>query len=141
MASGIGIADACVEAFNEIKLKHQHKFVVFRVNNDLTQIIVDEKAGPEAQYSDFISKLPRDDCRYAIYDFDYSLPDGGVRNKLIFVVWCPDTAKIKAKMLYAASKDALRKKFVGIGNEFQATDLDEIEYEAVLEKISAGGTK
>jgi hypothetical protein len=40
-----------------------------------------------------------DDCRYAIYDFNYETPEGGQRNKLIFFVWAPDTAKIKKKML------------------------------------------
>lgn len=50
----------------------------------------------------------------------------------------PDTAKIKQKMLYASSKDALRKKFVGIASEIQATDLSEIAYDVVLEKVSKG---
>lgn len=48
----------------------------------------------------------------------------------------PDTAKIKPKMLYASSKDALRKKLVGIATEIQATDLSEVAYEVVLEKVS-----
>jgi cofilin len=48
----------------------------------------------------------------------------------------PDTAKIKQKMLYASSKDALRKKLVGIATEIQATDLSEIAYDVVLDKVS-----
>jgi cofilin len=39
-------------------------------------------------------------------------------------------------MVYASSKDALRKAFVGIGEELQANDEDEIEYDYVLDKIS-----
>ena len=48
----------------------------------------------------------------------------------------PDTAKIKAKMLYASSKDALRKKLVGVATEIQATDLSEVAYDTVLDKVS-----
>lgn len=47
----------------------------------------------------------------------------------------PDTAKVKQKMLYAASKDALRKKLDGIYTEIQCTDLSEVSYETVLDKV------
>jgi cofilin len=47
----------------------------------------------------------------------------------------PDTSKVKQKMVYAASKDALRKKLVGIASEIQGTDMSEISYETVLEKV------
>lgn len=48
----------------------------------------------------------------------------------------PETAKIKPKMLYASSKDALRKKLVGIATEIQGTDLSEIAHDVVLDKVS-----
>lgn len=54
---------------------------------------------------------------------------------------CPDSSKIKSKMLYAASKDALKSKLVGFHYEIQATDLEEVEFDEIFEKVSAGGTK
>lgn len=42
----------------------------------------------------------------------------------------PDEAKIKTKMLYASSKDALRRALVGVAIEIQGTDHSEIAYEA-----------
>lgn len=47
----------------------------------------------------------------------------------------PDSAKVKHKMLYASSKDALRKKLVGISTEIQGTELSEVDYDAVLERV------
>jgi cofilin len=44
-------------------------------------------------------------------------------------------------MLYAASKDALKSKLVGFHYEIQATDLEEVEFDEIFEKVSAGGTK
>ena len=38
----------------------------------------------------------------------------GTRTKLVFVVWAPQTASIKQKMVSASSKDALKKKLDGI---------------------------
>jgi len=51
---------------------------------------------------------------------------------------CPDTSQIKKKMVYAASKDTLRKKFVGLGAEVQGTSLDEVDYETILDKVAKG---
>jgi hypothetical protein len=41
----------------------------------------------------------------------------------------PDDSKIKQKMLYASSKDALRKSLVGISAEIQGTDMSEVAHE------------
>jgi len=39
-------------------------------------------------------------------------------------------------MLFASSKDALRRSLVGIASEIQATDPSEVDYEYVLDKIT-----
>ena len=41
----------------------------------------------------------------------------------------PDGSKIKQKMVYASSKDALRRSLQGIAFEVQGTDLEEVSYE------------
>jgi hypothetical protein len=42
------------------------------------------------------------------------------------------------KMVYASSKDALKRALNGIATEFQANDEDDIEYHSVLTKVSKG---
>lgn len=42
----------------------------------------------------------------------------------------PDDAKIKQKMLFASSKDALRRSLVGIAVEIQGTDFSEVAFES-----------
>lgn len=42
----------------------------------------------------------------------------------------PDDAPIRQKMMYASSKDAIRKQLVGISAEIQATSYDEITYDS-----------
>lgn len=54
---------------------------------------------------------------------------------MTLTIRCPDTAKIKSKMVYAASKDALRKRLVGVAVEIQATDSDELEHASILSKL------
>ena len=45
----------------------------------------------------------------------------------------PDTAKIKAKMVYAGSKDALTRALVGVSTKISATDLSELTEAIVVE--------
>lgn len=52
--------------------------------------------------------------------------------------WSPDTAPIKSKMVYASSKETIRRAFNGIGVEIQGTDYAEVSHESVLEKVSKG---
>jgi hypothetical protein len=45
---------------------------------------------------------------------------------------------IQAKMVYASSKDALKRALNGIATELQANDQDDIEYDTVLKTVSKG---
>jgi len=53
------------------------------------------------------------------------------------MLWCPDTAKVKKKMLYSSSFDALKKSLVGVQKYIQATDASEAAMDAVEEKLRA----
>lgn len=50
-------------------------------------------------------------------------------------MWTPETARIKSKMLYASSKDTLKISLDGISLEVQATDISEVEYEAINDAV------
>jgi len=41
-------------------------------------------------------------------------------------------------MVYASSKDALRRALTGIAAEIQGTDFSEVAHDTVLEKVSKG---
>lgn len=121
-----------------MKLGKKYKFIIYKLNDAKTQIVVD-KTSTDASYDAFIEELPEDDCKYAVYDFEYEISAGeGKRSKLVFYQWSPDTASIRAKMVYASSKDALRRALNGISSDIQGTDFSEVAYESVLEKVSRG---
>jgi len=134
MGSGIAISDDVVHKFNELKLAHNMRYTLFKMSDDLTQVVLEKTAPNSATWADFEKDLPKDDCRYGIFDFEYE-KDGGRRNKIVFVVWCPETSKIKSKMLYTSTKDSLKKKLVGIGCEVQATDASEISFDEVMARV------
>ncbi|ORY98871.1 hypothetical protein BCR43DRAFT_503645 [Syncephalastrum racemosum] len=133
MSSGVAVNPECLEKYQDLKLRKKYNYIIFKLSDDLKEIVVDE-AGEKAEYDDFIEKLPDTEPRYAVYDFEYEKEGAGVRNKITFYSWVPDNAKVKQKMLFASSKDALRKQLVGIAIEIQGTDASEVEREVVLEK-------
>merc|ERR1719427_133076 len=96
----------------------------------------------EKVYDDYLKHLGElgpDECRYGLYDFEYDHQCQGTtevskKQKLFLMIWCPDTARIKKKMLYSSSFDALKHALEGVGKYIQATDMAEASYDCVLEK-------
>ena len=78
-------------AYAQVKTEHKAKFVFFKLSDNLKEIVVD-KIGPEtATYEEFVAEikqLPKEACRYAVYDFEWDTADGGKRKKIIFFTWC-----------------------------------------------------
>lgn len=133
--SGVGLAQNCVPTFEELKLGKRLKYVIYKVSDDKKSIEV-EKQSSDADYSSFVDTLPSNECRFAVYDFEYELSAAeGKRRKICFIAWSPDDAPVRGKMIYASSKEALRRALTGVAAEIQATDEGEIAYESVLERV------
>ncbi|KAK5612826.1 Cofilin-2 [Crenichthys baileyi] len=50
----------------------------------------------------------------------------------------PESAPLKSKMIYASSKDAIKKKFTGIKHEWQVNGLDDIQDRRTLAEKLGG---
>lgn len=91
----VAVADESLTTFNDLKLGKKYKFIIFALNDKKTEIVV-EKTSSELDYDSFLENLPENDCRYAIYDFEYELGNGeGKRSKIVFLSWSPDTAPVR----------------------------------------------
>jgi len=123
--SAVPVADACVESFNEMKLKHNKRYIIYKIEDE--KIVIEFEADGKATYEEFVKMLPKDEPRYAAVDFQYSTDDGRPQSKLIFVLWSPDNSHVTKKMVYAASKDNIKRKLVGCTKELQANDASEVD--------------
>jgi len=147
--SGVQVAPECITKFNELKLGKTTKYIIFKLSDDNKEIVVEE-ASENKDWDEFREKLVNAKSknkmgketkgpRYAVYDFEYELASGeGSRSKITFIAWSPDDAGIQSKMVYASSKDALKRSLNGLAAEFQANDEDDIEYQSVLSRVSKG---
>ncbi|KHO02051.1 Actin-binding, cofilin/tropomyosin type [Metarhizium album ARSEF 1941] len=130
-------------------LSKKYKYIIFKLSDDFKQIGIEE-ASDDKDWENFRQKLVKSTtknksgvvgkgCRYAVYDFEYSLAAGdGVRNKITFIAWSPDDAGVQPKMIYASSKEALKRSLTGIATELQANDADDIEYDTIVKTVSKG---
>ncbi|KAB5595920.1 Pectin methylesterase family protein [Ceratobasidium theobromae] len=115
-SSGVTVNDECNKIYQTLKLGKTIKYVIFRLSDDKATIV--------------------ENCRWAVYDLAFEKEGEGQRNKIVFLSWSPADSKIRERMTYASSKEALRKSLDGIASEVQATDADEVAYETVLDKVT-----
>ncbi|XP_071779960.1 cofilin-1 [Centroberyx gerrardi] len=157
MASGVKVTDEVVEVFNAMKVrkaqanedekKKRKKAVMFCLSKDNQNIVLEDGkeillgdlgTTVEDPYLHFVKMLPPDDCRYALYDATYETKETK-KEDLVFIFWAPESAPLKSKMIYASSKDAIKKKFTGIKHEWQVNGLEDIKDRRTLaDKL--GGT-
>ena len=53
-------------------------------------------------------------------------------------MYCPESAKIKKKMLYSSSFDTVKKAFLGVKKAFNINDESDLNEEFVKEKAMEG---
>jgi len=142
MASGVTVSDACKTTYEEIKKDKKHRYVIFFIKDE-KQIDVEVIGARDEEYEQFLNNLQaggEDECRYGLFDFEYmhqcqGTSESSKKQKLFLMSWCPETARVKKKMLYSSSFEALKKSLVGVQKYIQATDLSEASQEAVEEKL------
>lgn len=135
--SGISLSEDAVNVFYLVRSKSKFKWVIWKVNDDATEVVIDAVGAPSDTYTNFLNALPEDDCRYAVYDYDFVGPDGQTHSKIVFINWAPDIAKVKSKMMYASTKDFFKSNLEGLSVEFQGCDFEEISEEEVGTAVRA----
>ncbi|TYI15812.1 hypothetical protein ES332_A08G212200v1 [Gossypium tomentosum] len=133
-ASGMAVNDECKMRFLELKAKRSYRFIVFKIEENIQQVMVEKLGGPKEKYDNFSACLPRNECRYAVFDFDFTTDENVQKSKIFFIAWSPDTSRVRSKMLYASSKDRFRRELDGVQVELQATDASEMSIDIVKER-------
>ncbi|RYR66533.1 hypothetical protein Ahy_A03g012545 isoform C [Arachis hypogaea] len=128
-ASGMAVEDECKFRFLELKAKRIYRYIVFKIDGQ--QVVVEKLGGAGDSYDDFMASLPADECRYAVYDFDFTTDENCQKSKIFFIAWSPDSSKVRMKMVYASSKDRFKRELDGIQVELQATDPSEMSLDIV----------
>ncbi|KAK2117268.1 putative ferric reductase transmembrane component [Saguinus oedipus] len=139
MASGVAVSDGVIKVFNDMKVrksstpeevKKGKKAVLFCLSEDKKNITLEEGKeillGDVGQtvddpYATFVKMLPDKDCCCALYDATYETKESKKEDL------APESAPLKSKMIYASSKDTIKKKLTGIKHESKANCYKEVE--------------
>jgi cofilin len=123
-----------MRAWNDMKIGHKNRYLIFDFSDDHTQFVVAKAAPREATYEDFLDDLPPRDVRYAVYDYEWKADNDIIQNKLVFIVWAPDISPARGKMFIASTKYTVKNTLRGVAAELYATNDSEIEEKAILQK-------
>ncbi|GAY45974.1 hypothetical protein CUMW_093450 [Citrus unshiu] len=85
--TGMWVADECKNSFMEMKWKKVHRYIVFKIDEKSKLVTVDKVGGAGEGYEDLAASLPDDDCRYAVFDFDFVTVDNCRKSKIFFIAW------------------------------------------------------
>ncbi|KAI5589843.1 hypothetical protein BDE02_05G189100 [Populus trichocarpa] len=135
-SSGMGVADHSKNTFIELQRKKVHRYVIFKIEEKKMEVVVEKTGEPAESYEDFAASLPDNDCRYAVYDFDFVTSENCQKSKIFFIAWSPSTSRIRAKVLYATSKERFRRELNGIHYDIQATDPTEMDLEVIRDRAN-----
>ncbi|GFP99599.1 actin-depolymerizing factor 6 [Phtheirospermum japonicum] len=130
----MGVADDSENTFLELKKKKVHRYVIFKIDENKNEVVVEKTGGPAESYDNFTKSLPENDCRYAVYDFDFVTSENCQKSKIFFFAWSPATSRIRAKMLYAMCRGSFKRSLDGIHYEIQATDPTEMDLEVIRDR-------
>lgn len=85
--TGMWVTEECKSSFMEMKWKKVHRYIVFKIDERSRLVTVDKVGGPGENYDDLAASLPNDDCRYAVFDFDFVTVDNCRKSKIFFIAW------------------------------------------------------
>jgi len=83
----MGVADEFKQVFLELQRKKVHRYIIFKIEEKSKQVVVDKTGGPAESYNDFTASLPENDCRYAVFDFDFVTSENCQKSKIFFISW------------------------------------------------------
>merc|ERR1711970_1620971 len=131
--SGVVVADESKVAFDDLKLKRKFRYIIFYIK-EFTSINVETLGNIDASYDDFLHDLQKSGkCRYGLYSYIYDQCPGttSTREKMVMMLWKPDSCKIRAKMSYDSSFPNIKRELLGISKDFKATEPTEVAAENV----------
>ncbi|XP_069811031.1 destrin [Dendropsophus ebraccatus] len=144
MASGVRVDDSVVNLFQDMKCtnprKTNKKVVFFGFSKNEDSIVVDP--GREILIDDASNFFPRlkallplNKCCYVLMDINYFNGETD-KDELIFIMWAPEDAPVKQKLLFASSKTYLSKILQGVYKSWEIHSLDDFTVEALADKLA-----
>lgn len=77
--------DDCKLKFLDLKAKRNYRYIIFKIEEQ--EVAVEKLGSPNDSYEDFSNSLPADECRYAVFDYDFTTNENVQKSKIFFIAW------------------------------------------------------
>ncbi|OII78254.1 cofilin actin-depolymerizing factor 1 protein [Cryptosporidium andersoni] len=130
MSSGVIVDPSCLEVFQMQKIRKKHRYILYNLSEDYQNVVLYKSSSADATYEEFLADIPDSECMYATVD----LPGPkGQSSKLIFIMYTPQAASVKDRMVFASSKDGFVKKLEGVhGKLLQASEKSDLSFDSLV---------
>ena len=114
------------------------RYVILKINDKNTEVVVDEEGGREKTWEDFSKIIAQKKPCYAVFDLEYHNKKNGIdTSKLITILWrgnaSTGTSGMKEKMLIASTLKTFQQNLALQGGVFQAGNEQELELQEVID--------
>lgn len=140
MSSGVAINPKVGTIFTDINARKTYAMIL-RMNSSFDELIVEKtfdntEADPETKWNLVKNEIPQNDCCFIVTDFQWKKSAAATASKICLFHCSPEDSPIKAKMLYASSKEKLVNSFTLDVRSIQITEQDEYEYDELKKQIA-----
>ena len=134
---GITPTEEQVTLYNQLKVDKSIRGIILALNKDRNGLEIEHTFDRETTIKDLHSKLPNNNCRYVIWDFDYETFENPPRatSKLLLILWSPDIAPIKVKVPFTSTKNDIKAAFTGIQRDLLASDLSILDHDELRKEF------
>ncbi|XP_029306028.1 destrin-like [Cottoperca gobio] len=145
MASGVKVADEVKQIFEEMKVvktdddqKERIRIVLLHIDTEIKVKKIYRQIDLENQDDVFKflkTLLLCDQCRYVLYDCHFEIKENIQKEELVFMMWAPDSAKMKGRMQYASSKGAIQRVIQGVKHNIEVNDIDDMDKDCFADRL------
>lgn len=136
MITQIKINSEVQKAYNE--LAHgEHKYIIFSLNNDLTEIVLKKAASPDASHDEFLDDIEAEGICYAIYKCVFPSKSYGFDiTKDVFITYVSPRADRRKKMVIAGAAISTKSAFNGVSISMQGANDEQLSLKNIQEKCA-----
>jgi len=128
---GIEPTQEHIEKYAELKVDKKYRYIILALNKERNALEILRLGDRSEGMKELEPHLPKDNCVYVVYDFEYDTYESPPRQtaKLLLICWVPDNCSSKIKVPFAGTKSSVRGAFAGIQKDVQASDFSYLDVE------------
>ncbi|KAM9365588.1 non-muscle cofilin 1-like [Pholidichthys leucotaenia] len=146
MASGVKVDDSLKTMINDMRLvksgddeNERIRILTCEVTDTVhvKDVIREKELEGKDTFNVLCELMDNCHCMYILYDCHYETKDSGKKEELVFIMWSNDQKScLKNKLLYASSKDAMKKCLSGVKHSLEINCCEDYKTrDAFIEKL------